>query len=90
MCILPRADAPETCAETIYITAGGDTGRHLAAIVEPLLIHDLPVTVWWPGEARLESQQARDVLASADRLVVDGSAWRGDARKTSMPQRPRS
>ncbi len=77
-CILPRADAPETCAETIYITAGGDTGRHLAAIVEPLLIHDLPVTVWWPGEARLESQQARDVLASADRLVVDGSAWRGD------------
>ncbi|HEY2888476.1 MAG TPA: glucose-6-phosphate dehydrogenase assembly protein OpcA [Candidatus Limnocylindrales bacterium] len=77
-CILPRADAPEICAEMIYITAGGDTGRHLAAIVEPLLIHDLPVTVWWPGEARLESQQARDVLASADRLVVDGSAWRGD------------
>jgi glucose-6-phosphate dehydrogenase assembly protein OpcA len=77
-CILPRADAPETCAETIYITAGGDTGRHLAAIVEPLLIHDLPVTVWWPGEARLETQQARDVLASADRLVVDGSSWRGD------------
>lgn len=77
-CILPRADAPETCAETIYITAGGDTGRHLDAIVEPLLIHDLPVTVWWPGEARLESQQARDVLASADRLVVDGSRWRGD------------
>src|SRR5450631_73499 len=78
ICVLPRADAPETCAETIYITAGGDTGRHLAAIVEPLLIHDLPVTVWWPGEARLESQQARDVLASADRLVVDGSSWRGD------------
>ena len=77
-CILPRADAPETCAETIYITAGGDTGRHLAAIVEPLLIHDLPVTVWWPGEPHLESQQARDVLASADRLVVDGSTWRGD------------
>ena len=77
-CILPRADAPEICAETIYITAGGDTGRHLDAIVEPLLIHDLPVTVWWPGEARLESQQARDVLASADRLVVDGASWHGD------------
>ncbi len=77
-CILPRADAPETCAETIYITAGGETGRHLDAIVEPLLIHDLPVTVWWPGEARLESQQARDVLASADRLVVDGASWHGD------------
>ena len=77
-CVLPRADAPEICAETIYITAGGDTGRHLDAIVDPLLIHDLPVTVWWPGEAHLESQQARDVLASADRLVVDGASWHGD------------
>ena len=49
-CMLPRDDAPETCAEMIYLTAGGETGRHLAAIVAPLLIHDLPVTVWWPGE----------------------------------------
>ena len=49
-CILPREDAPETCAETIHLTAGGEAGRHLAAIVTPLIIHDLPVTVWWPGE----------------------------------------
>ena len=32
------------------MTAGGDTGRHLEAIVAPLLVHDLPVTVWWPGD----------------------------------------
>ena len=32
------------------MTAGGDTGRHLQAIVAPLLVHDLPVTVWWPGD----------------------------------------
>ena len=25
-CMLPREDAPETCAETIYVTAGGETG----------------------------------------------------------------
>ena len=49
-CILPREDAPETCAETIHLTAGGEAGRHLAAIVTPLIVHDLPVTVWWPGE----------------------------------------
>ncbi len=77
-CILPRADAPETCAETIFITAGGETGRHLDAIVEPLLIHDLPVAVWWPGEPPLAGEQARDLLAAADRLIVDGSAWSGD------------
>jgi hypothetical protein len=77
-CILPRADAAETCAEMIYVTAGGDTGRHIAAIVEPLLVHDLPVTVWWPGEPPLGSAPARDLFENADRLVIDGSSWSGD------------
>jgi glucose-6-phosphate dehydrogenase assembly protein OpcA len=77
-CILPREGAAETCAEMIFVTAGGETGRHLAAIVEPLLVHDLPVTVWWPGEAPIASAQTTDLLASADRLVVDGSRWSDD------------
>lgn len=77
-CILPREDAPETCAETIHLTAGGESGRHLAAIATPLIIHDLPVTVWWPGEPPFATRAARDLLAGADRLVVDGSTWSGD------------
>ena len=77
-CVLPRADAPEICAETIHLTAGGEGGRHLAALVTPLIIHDLPVTVWWPGEPPFASAVARDLLEGADRLVVDGSTWSGD------------
>jgi hypothetical protein len=77
-CVLPRADAPETCSEQIFLTAGGETGRHLTALVAPLLIHDLPVTVWWPGEPPLGSDAAEDLLESTDRLVVDGSSWSGD------------
>ena len=77
-CVLPREDAPETCAETIHVTCGGESGRHLAAIATPLIIHDLPVTVWWPGEPPLTTAAARDLLATADRLGVDGSSWSGD------------
>ena len=77
-CVLPREDAPETCAETIHVTCGGESGHHLAAIATPLIIHDLPVTVWWPGEPPLTSRPARDLFATADRLVVDGSTWSGD------------
>ncbi|HYH92301.1 MAG TPA: glucose-6-phosphate dehydrogenase assembly protein OpcA [Candidatus Saccharimonadales bacterium] len=77
-CVLPREDAPETCAETIHLTAGGEAGRHLVAIVTPLIVHDLPVTIWWPGEPPFTSRAARDLLAGADRLVVDGSTWSGD------------
>ncbi len=77
-CMLPRDDAPEVCAETIYLTAGGESGRHMDAIVAPLLVHDLPVTLWWPGEPPFRSAAAADLLAMADRLVVDGSIWPGD------------
>jgi Glucose-6-phosphate dehydrogenase subunit len=77
-CVLPREDAPETCAETIHVICGGESGHHLAAIATPLIIHDLPVTVWWPGEPPLTNRAARDLLATADRLVVDGSSWSGD------------
>ena len=77
-CVLPREDAAEVCAEQILIRAGGEAGRHLEAIVAPLLIHDLPVTIWWPGEPPFGSPIARDLLAMADRLVVDGSSWTGD------------
>jgi glucose-6-phosphate dehydrogenase assembly protein OpcA len=77
-CILPREDAPETCAETIHLVCGGESGRHLAAIATPLIVHDLPVTVWWPGEPPFTTLAAQDLLACADRLVVDGSTWSGD------------
>ncbi|HEX3427409.1 MAG TPA: glucose-6-phosphate dehydrogenase assembly protein OpcA [Candidatus Limnocylindrales bacterium] len=76
-CVTPRDDAPETCAETIHLTCGGEAGRHLDAIVAPLLIHDLPVTIWWPDEAPFGSQQVNDLVEMADRLVIDGSSWHG-------------
>jgi glucose-6-phosphate dehydrogenase assembly protein OpcA len=79
---MPREDAPETCAETIHMTCGGESGRHLDAIVAPLLIHDLPVTVWWPDEPSFGSAPVNDMLDMADRLIVDGSGWHG----TGVPQ----
>ncbi|HEY4632410.1 MAG TPA: glucose-6-phosphate dehydrogenase assembly protein OpcA [Candidatus Limnocylindrales bacterium] len=77
-CILPRDDAPETCAEMLDVHAGGEAGRHPAAIIAPLLIHDLPVAVWWPGEVPFGQPMASDVFTLADRVVVDGSTWSGD------------
>ncbi len=77
-CVLPRVDAPETCAEMIHLTAGGEAGQHLAAIATPLIVHDLPVTIWWPGEPPFRARPARDLFSLADRLIVDGSTWSGD------------
>jgi hypothetical protein len=77
-CVVPRPGAAETCTEMIYLTAGGEAGRHLQSLVAPLLIHDLPVTVWLPGEPAFGSPNALDLGDMADRLIVDGSRWNGN------------
>jgi glucose-6-phosphate dehydrogenase assembly protein OpcA len=68
----------ETGAETIHVAAHGETGQHLASIIVPLLVHDLPVALWWPGDPPFGSHRADRLLPIADRLIVDGSGWSGD------------
>ena len=67
-----------TSAETVRVTARGETGRHLASIIVPLLVHDLPVALWWPADPPFGSHRAERLLPIADRLIVDGSSWSGD------------
>ena len=91
-CVLPSATAPETCSELVYLTCGGESAQHMAGLVTPLLIHDLPVTVWWPNEPRFESGASTELLNLADRILVDGSGWSGDglerlATLTALPHR---
>ena len=89
-CVLPSANAPETCSELVYLTCGGESGQHLAGLVAPLLIHDLPVTAWWPGEPLFQSRSSIELLTMADRVLVDGSGWSGDglARLAQMARLP--
>jgi glucose-6-phosphate dehydrogenase assembly protein OpcA len=77
-CMLPSDTAPETCSELVYLTVGGESGQHMAGIVAPLLIHDLPVMLWWPGEPHFESRSMADWLTTADKVLVDAAGWSGD------------
>jgi glucose-6-phosphate dehydrogenase assembly protein OpcA len=93
-CVLPSNSAPETCSELVYLTCGGESGQHMSGLVAPLLVHDLPVTVWWPGEPHFESRSSDELLTMADRVLVDGSGWSGDgldrlAGMASLPGRYR-
>ena len=72
------AGTAQTGAETIHVSAHGETGRHLASIIVPLLVPDLPVALWWPHDPQFRSHRADRLLPIADRLIVDGSSWSGD------------
>jgi glucose-6-phosphate dehydrogenase assembly protein OpcA len=80
-CTLPRHGGTAMCFETVVVVAGGDAGAHIASIIPPLLIHDLPVALWWLGDVpfgRTDFEQLTGRALETDRLVVDGSAWSGD------------
>ena len=76
--VTPDDGRPETGAETISVTAHGETGRHLASIIVPLLVHDLPVALWWPSDPPFGSHRSERLLPLADLLIVDGSSWSGN------------
>ena len=38
------------CYEEVVLTVRGEAAEHLSGIVAPLLIHDLPTHIWWPGD----------------------------------------
>jgi glucose-6-phosphate dehydrogenase assembly protein OpcA len=72
-----RADA-EMCTEQILVKAGGELAQHLARVVTPLLIHDLPVVLWWPDDPPFGSRQFAEVVGTSDRLLVDSGTFHED------------
>ena len=80
-----RADA-EMCTEQILVKTGGELSQHLSRVVTPLLIHDLPVVLWWPDDPPFGSRQFTEVIGTcrppAGRL---GHVPRGRRRATGRP-----
>lgn len=79
-CSVRPQSVTETCAERILIQAGGETAQHLAGVATPLLIHDLPVVLWWADDPPLGSRQFRELTETCDELLVDSGSFRDDGR----------
>lgn len=63
----------QVCYEEIVLTVRGAAATHLAGIVAPLLIHDLPTHVWWPGDPPFRNPIFEQLVEVGDRLLVDSS-----------------
>ena len=61
------------CYEQVVLTVRGEASHHLSGVVAPLLIHDLPIHVWWPGDPPFEDPIFDQLVEMSDRLIVDSS-----------------
>jgi glucose-6-phosphate dehydrogenase assembly protein OpcA len=69
-----RGGGAQVCAEQVTIHAEGPPARHLESFAGPLLIPDLPVFLWYPGEFSPRSQEFVAMAILADRIIVDSAA----------------
>jgi glucose-6-phosphate dehydrogenase assembly protein OpcA len=74
----------EICTEEILIKTGGELSQHLATAVAPLLIHDLPVVLWWPDDVPFGSKHFVELAEECDRLLIDSGEFRGDGVERLM------
>jgi len=61
------------CYEEVVLAVRGDAAAHLAGIVTPLLIHDLPTHVWWPGDPPFSDPVFEQLVELGDRVIVDSA-----------------
>jgi len=77
-CRIAGRSGAETCTEQIVVRTGGEIEQHLAGLVQPLLIHDLPVVLWWLDDPPIGRHRFGDLLAICDRLLVDSGSFGDD------------
>jgi glucose-6-phosphate dehydrogenase assembly protein OpcA len=67
----------QVCAEQVTIQAEGPPAEHLESLAGPLLIPDLPVFLWYPGEFSPRSPEFGAMAELADRVILDSAASEG-------------
>jgi len=72
-CNESAARGDQICYEEIVLTVRGDAADHLSGIVAPLLIHDLPTHIWWPGDPPFADPVFDQLIEMGDRVIIDSS-----------------
>jgi glucose-6-phosphate dehydrogenase assembly protein OpcA len=57
------------------VTVQGRAADHLASVVVPLLMPEVPTYLWWPGQPLFGHRLFHRLLASADQLVIDSAQF---------------
>lgn len=72
VCHFAPGRGKQVCSEQILLSAQGEAVKRLASTVMPLLVSDLPVSVWWRG-VPIDAQPFKGLLHTADRMILDSN-----------------
>lgn len=72
-CRASNGSSEQVCYEQVVLTVRGEAAEHLDGIVAPLLIHDLPTHVWWPGDPPFSDEIFDQLVEVGDRLIIDSA-----------------
>ncbi len=61
--------------EQITLRASGSSVKEIASAVQPLLVTDLPIYLWWRGVFLTQRVLLEQMLGFVDRFMYDGVAW---------------
>lgn len=79
-----KEDAPVIRFETITISADPKVAGHLASLVSPLMISELPTFLWWPSSDFTDSPVFEDLVEIVDRMIVDSALLGNDANTVAQ------
>jgi len=83
-CNVRGGGGSQVCAEQITIHAEGPPAEHLESFAGPLLVPDLPVYLWYPGEFSSDSPEFSGMARLANRVILDSA--RSEDREQSLRQ----
>jgi len=74
-CRLLGATGKQVCAEQVTIETAGPLVETAATAVEPLLVPDVPVFLWWKDIPHYDNELFDRMAQLADRIVIDSAAF---------------
>jgi glucose-6-phosphate dehydrogenase assembly protein OpcA len=67
----PRGAAKQVCGEQVTIEASGTAVEMAASAIEPLVVPDVPVFLWWKNIPHEEDKLFDRLVELSDRVVID-------------------
>lgn len=77
-------DEGQVCAEQVRLHVGGQAAYHMASVVTPLLVPDIPVYLWLVGSPPLHQAFGQDAVAICERLIIDSGEYEDHAGTLRM------